>query len=241
MSKQLIKNSILGMIVLGLVYLFTACNKENVTTTSADTLTDQSIYSLEQRGNLGKHGCYDLVFPVSIKLTDGTVITAPNQDSLRAAIHRWHQTQNPSNDPQRPDFVYPIQVIAEDGSIINVASKEELLALKAACHKNHLDSLMHRDSLGHHNFPRHDTLCFTLVFPIQVKKSDGTTVTINSFADLKYQAKAEHGKGHGFPGPGHGGLKDLLQIVYPITIKYANGTTKTINSDAELKTAREGC
>lgn len=61
-----------------MMYGFVACNKDalSTSTTTLDALADQSLFNLEQRGNLGVHGCYDLVFPVSVKLEDGTVITA---------------------------------------------------------------------------------------------------------------------------------------------------------------------
>ncbi len=251
---KLLKNIGLLLVVLSSVYFFTACNKESVTSSVVDTLTDQTIYSLEARGNLGKHGCYDLVFPVSVKLTDGTIIMAPNADSLRSAIRRWHSTQNPSNRPQRPDFVFPIQVIAEDGSIMNVASEADLQVLRATCHKPFLDSLMHRDSLGHHDFPRHDTICFTFIFPLQVKKADGTTVTVKTKEELIALTKSEHAKGPGQGGPGggpgpfgpmgpggHHGIPNQLQIVFPVTVTKADGTKVEVKSETEWMALRKGC
>jgi hypothetical protein len=138
-----------------------------------------------------------------------------------------------------PTFIYPISVIAEDGSIIVVANETDLRALKEACHKSHLDSLCHRDSLDHKGFPRHDTICFSLVFPINVVKSDGTTVTVNSAADLKALSQTEHSKGHGHQG--HHGPKDQLNLVFPITVKKSDGTTIQVNTKEELKTLREQC
>lgn len=238
-SKFFFIASMAAFVILG----YTACQKDNTTSSDATTLdaqVNQTLTTLEQRGNLGAQGCYDLVFPVSIKLADGTVITAPSQDSLRHALKIYHQGHPGMDRPhQLPTFVYPVSVIAEDGSVIVVANETDLRALKEACHKNHLDSLCHRDSLDHKGFPRHDTLCFTLVFPINVLKADGTTVIINSAADLKALSETEHSQGHGHQG--HHGPKDQLNLVFPITVKKSDGSTQQINTKEELKTLREQC
>jgi hypothetical protein len=241
MNKHLIKNFIFGAMSFAMMYGFVACNKDalSTSTTTLDALADQSLFNLEQRGNLGVHGCYDLVFPVSVKLEDGTVITATSQDSLRNAFKAYHAAHEGLGRGHHPTFVLPIQVIAEDGSIIDVQSESELLALRMACHKNHLDSLCHRDSMDHKGFPRHDTLCFTIVFPIKVAKADGTVITINSFSELQTQTVNEHhmGGGHGMKH----GVKDQFQLVFPVTVKKADGTTTTVNSKEELGALRDQC
>lgn len=244
MNKQIFKTFSLALIAAISMYGFIACNKDNTVstddTTTLDAQVNQTLTTLEARGNLGPQGCYDLVFPVSIKLADGTVITAPSQDSLRHALKAYHKAHPGEDRPHTlPNFVYPVSVIAQDGSIIVVSTAADLQALKAACPKHHLDSICRRDSLDHKGFPRHDTICFTLVFPIKVTKTDGTIVTISSAADLKTLAQSEHGKGHGKDG--HHGPKDQLNIVFPITVKKADGSTQVVNTQAELKTLRESC
>lgn len=241
MNKLIFKNFFTATLAVITMYGFVACNKEDLTSTSLDAteaLTDESSYALEQRGNLGKHGCYDLVFPLSIKFSDGSVVNLTSQDSLRKAIKAWH-IANGSRKHERPDFVYPIQVIAEDGSIIDVADQAALMTLKAACRKDHLDSLHHRDSINHHGFPRHDTLCFTLVFPIQVTKEDGSVVSVDTQEELKSLTQGEHRKGRGH-GRKHG-LQNQLNLVFPVSVKKSDGSILTIGSKEALKALREGC
>ena len=242
MNKQLIKMFGIAFMAFITMYGFQACTKDEVSsdTTTVDALANETLFTLEQRGNLGKHGCYDLVFPVSIKLADGTIITATNQDSLHSALKQYHKNKPGQGRPKvRPNFVFPISVIAEDGSVIVVQNETELHELRKACHKDHLDSLHHKDSLDHKGFPRHDTLCFSLVFPLKVTKGDGTQVTVNTKEELKALAKTEHGQGRGH-GKKHG-VQNQLQLVFPIQVKKANGTTVTINTKEELKALREGC
>lgn len=239
MSKSIFKSLLLA--VIAGFFTLSACNTEDLGSNAmgdVDALTDESTYALEQRGNLGRHGCYDLVFPLSIVFSDGSKVEVTSQDSLRHAIRAWHLA-NGGTKREKPDFVYPIQVIAEDGSVIDVADKAALSALREACHKTHLDSLCRRDSLHHSGFPKHDTLCFTLVFPIQVTKADGTIITINNPEDLKVQAKDEHKRGRGH-GKKHG-LTNQFQLVFPVTVKKSDGSTITVNSKEELKALREGC
>lgn len=241
MNKLIFRNFSIVSLAIITMYGFVACNKDDLGTTTLDAteaLTDESSYALEQRGNLGKHGCYDLVFPLSIKFTDGTTVTVTSQDSLRGAIKAWH-VDHGGNRHEKPDFVYPIQVIAEDGSIIDVADQAALRTLKEACHKSTLDSLHRRDSLHHHGFPKHDTLCFTLVFPIRVTKADGTIVTINTQDELKTLTRGEHNKGRGH-GRKHG-LQNQLSLLFPVSVKKSDGTTVPVTSKEELKALREGC
>lgn len=241
MNKLNFRNLFIAGLAIISLYGFVGCNKEDLTTTTlndTEALTDESSFALEQRGNLGKHGCYDLVFPLSIKFSDGAVVQVTSQDSLRKAIKAWH-LKNGGTKHERPDFVYPIQVIAEDGSIIDVADQAALLTLKAACHKDHLDSLHRRDSLHHHGFPHHDTLCFTLVFPLQVTKEDGTKVTVNTQEELKSLTLGEHRKGRGH-GKKHG-LQNQLNLVFPVSVIKSDGSTISVGSKEALKALREGC
>lgn len=242
MNKLIFRNFFMmaGLAIIT-TFAFVACDKEGVNSTTLDAveaLTDESSFTLEQRGNLGKHGCYDLVFPLSIKFSDGLVVNVTSQDSLRKAIRAWHVSHGGSRH-ERPDFVYPVQVIAEDGSVIEVADQAALITLKKACRKNHLDSLHRRDSLHHQGFPRHDTLCFTLVFPVQVTREDGTLITINSREELKTLTQGEHRKGRGH-GHKHG-LRNQLNLVFPISVIKSDGTTISVASKEALKALREGC
>jgi len=77
MNKLIFRNVMIATLAMITMYGFVACNKEDVNNTAQDVteaLTDESSFALEQRGNLGKHGCYDLVFPLSIRFSDGSVV-----------------------------------------------------------------------------------------------------------------------------------------------------------------------
>lgn len=240
MNKQFFKSFILATMALISMYGFISCSKDNLnTSTTVDALANESVLALEQRGNLGKMGCYDLVFPVTIQFSDGTTKVITSQDSLHGGCKAWHEQNGGTVPHERPIFVFPIQVIAEDGSVITVTSPQDLQALKMACHKSGLDSLFHGDSLHHRGFPHPDTLCFTIVFPIQVKLVDGTLITINDLSEIKALANSEHshGRGHGMEH----GVPSQFQLVFPITVALADGASKIVNTADELKALRESC
>lgn len=239
MNKHFLKSISIAFSAMIFTLGFVACDKESLSTNDTTVnAVDETIYALEQRGNLGRHGCYDLIFPVTIKFTDGTTKTVTNQDSLRKAVKAWHLATG-TTKRDRPGFVYPIQITAEDGSLITVNTDAELADLKAACKKRGLDSLFHRDSLHHKGFPKHDSICFTFAFPISVKKADGTVITISNVTELKTVLHAEKkgGRGHGRK---HGVLHQL-EIVFPVTVTKADGSTAVINDKDALKALRESC
>lgn len=239
MNKHFLKSISIAICTMIFTFGFLACDKESLSTPdSILEAVDETMYALEQRGNLGKHGCYDLIFPVTVKFTDGTTKNVISQDSLKKAIKAWHMTTN-SKKREKPSFVFPIQVTAEDGALITVDSESELKDLKKACMKKGLDSLFHRDSVHHKGFPKHDSICFTFVFPISVKKADGSIVAVANTTELKTLLHAEKkvGRGH---GKQHG-LINQLQIVFPINVKKADGTTAIIQDKDALKLLRESC
>lgn len=239
MNKHFLKLISVASVAMIFTFGFISCDKESLSTgeTTLDAV-DETIYALEQRGNLGRHGCYDLIFPVTIKFSDGTTKTVTSQDSLRKAVKAWHLASGTSKR-ERPGFVFPIQVMAEDGAVITVESDTELAELKNACKKRGLDSLFHRDSLHHRGFPRHDSICFTFVFPISVKKADSSIVSVSNPTELKtlLQAERKGGRGHGRKH----GISNQLQIVFPVTVTKSDGTTAVLNDKTALKALRESC
>jgi len=56
----------------GLIF---SCNKSDELT--VDEAVDQALYSAQERGGLGRYGCYELVFSVTIALPDGTIAKPP--------------------------------------------------------------------------------------------------------------------------------------------------------------------
>jgi len=239
MNKHFFKSIPIALVAMVFTLGFIACDKESLSTNDTTlNAVDETMFALEQRGNLGRHGCYDLIFPVTIKFSNGNTKTVTSQDSLKKAVKAWHLSSG-TNKRERPGFVFPIQVTAEDGAVITVDSETELGELRSACKKRGLDSLFHRDSLHRKGFPKHDSICFTFVFPIYVKKADSTVVSVANSSELKILLHAERkgGRGHGRKH----GISNQLQIVFPVTVKKSDGNTAVLNDKSALKALRESC
>jgi hypothetical protein len=189
-------------------------------------LATETIGGLEIRSKSFEHGCFELIFPVNIKMPDGTIRIAVNQDSIKRLLHGYCMA---NNDLPKPELVFPVEIKAQDGTLIKVASLDELKLLKKECFRNFLDSLRHKER-GDRN---RDSLCFSLVFPIEVKKPDGTLVKVASKEELKMLIKNEARINHR--------KKNRIEIVFPVEVKLADGNTKILNSEDELKSLIRTC
>ncbi|MBK9257632.1 MAG: hypothetical protein IPM42_19405 [Saprospiraceae bacterium] len=92
----------------------------------------------ENNGPLGHNVrpkiCFKPVFPMSVRIPDGTVILIDeraDRRDLHEAIRNWRKN-NPGST-ERPTLVFPTNFRLEDGSIVTVNSREELKLLKESC------------------------------------------------------------------------------------------------------------
>ncbi len=230
---------LLAAAVFGVVALLPACKKSTDTTTAADA-TDQALYAVQDRGGLGKYGCYELVFPVSLTLPDGSTITATSYDDLRTQLekffgtpngmhHHGHILGNNGHDPNhpRPEFVFPITILNQAGEAIVVGSGSQLDSLRALC----AGSFDHHGWQGHGH---HGLTCFEIVFPVTVQFPDSTTAPAadqTTFHDLVKAWFQSHPNTPGHP-----------TFVFPITVRMkADSTLVTVNSKDEFHKLKEDC
>ncbi len=222
MKKFVFRSFAYAIVLTGLFYGIYSCTKVDVTQDDyMTTLVDDRIGGLESRSN---HGCFEIVFPINLLLPDGTAVIAENQDSLKKILRSFCMANE--NKP-RPEIVFPITIKAQDGTLLKVGSKAEFQALKDECFKNSLDSLRHKDD-------RHqgDTVCFTLLYPVQVRKPSGDTVTIHSKIELKALIKSSLNEKK---------QKGRFEFVFPLDVKLNDGSTLTLNSEDELKSLIRKC
>lgn len=215
---------------------FTACEKTDDLTT--EDAVDQSLFAVQDRGGLGKYGCYELVFPVTVTMPDGsTTITANSYDELRTGFRSFFEANggerprggraNRGNRPH-PTFQLPISVINEAGETIVVETEEALRQLRAECGGA---SFGNRGWQGH---GERGLSCFELVFPVTVQLPDGTTATAADGAALR-QLVFNWRKDN--PGS-----TDRPTLQFPISVKMkADGTIVTVSDKAALINLRKGC
>ncbi len=227
---------VIGFFLLPAVLLFsifTACNKTATTEDTAD-LIDETLYSVQDRGGLGKYGCYELVFPVEFTLPDNSVVTANSYDDIKAALKTYFQANggpghgNHLGFFKKFAFTYPISVIDEDGAVITVNSELELAALRAACGGGSFGNH------GHQGHGQHGLSCFTFNFPITISFPDGTTQAVANRLELKTAIRSWQAA--------NPATNVHPEIVFPITVTMtADNTVVTVNSKDELRQLKKDC
>lgn len=225
------------IVVLALIGFFTSCQKEDDAIT-VENFTTKSVDEINERSGLGRHGCLELVFPVSIQFADSSIVSVNSYQELRQAIRTWFEsTGNTPHHGVRPTLVFPYQVINEAGEIITVENQEQLAELLALCRPHHGGGPGGPGNGGGHGHGghggNHGDPCFTLVYPVTFQFSDSTQVTVNSSEELHAAVHAWKENNPNTPAK--------PEIVFPVTVTLRDGTQVVVNSAAELKAIKEDC
>lgn len=134
---------------------------------------------------------FELVYPVSFTMPDGSTITVDSKQDFRDQIKSWYEA-NP-NAEGKPRIVYPVDVILEAGEVMTINSEEEMRQLKKELREKNRRKL------------------FELVYPISFTMPDDTTITANDKLEMLSLIKAWYEA-----NPDSEGRPEL---VYPVSIR----------------------
>lgn len=206
----------LGFLSLGMVLMsIWACQKDESLTGTTSALSDDSIYALSANpGDESPNPCYKLVFPVKVKLADGSTVTVNSQEELDK-LHRRAST-NPR--PGRPQILFPYDVILRNGDQVTVNSPEDLAKILRACNKR-----------GNPDPGEHQ--CYVVLFPMTFALPDGSTVTVASKDELEAFLKRWQAAGN----------KERPKLSFPYNVKLKDGSELTISNEDDLKKLQELC
>ena len=161
--------------------------------------------------------CFNLVFPVTFDMTDGSTITVTSNDEDGwTEIKAWYEA-NPDSE-EKPALQYPVDIVYEkDETTVTINNDDEMRGAYRHC--------------GGRDDDR-DRACFALVYPVTFIMPDGSTITVadrEDWAELKawYEANPDS--------------EERPTLQYPVDITYRDGTTQTINNDEEMRIAKEDC
>ncbi|NOT37394.1 MAG: hypothetical protein HOP11_08460 [Saprospiraceae bacterium] len=221
------KNWILkGMALYAIVLIgFTSCQKDDSSSTEVENFVNNSVYQLQGDCGLGKLGCFELVFPVTISFPDGTSGTYASYEELGSALREWRKAHTKADG--RPEFVFPIDVLKKDGTTVTVTSKEELISLRKECPG--------RPGRGPGGHIGRGLACFELVYPVTLILPDNSEVTIAKKEDFRAAIKAWREA-----NPGKPTSRPHLKFPLTVTLK-EDGTTVTVNSKEELIALKDRC
>lgn len=171
---------------------------------------------------LGYIDCYDIVYPFTFVLEDGSHVTVQDESELDDIIF--------SNNPPE-DFVYPIELIDEDGEVHLVESEEDLEDLLDECEEEEEfdeEGIVYIFTLVSTDLDAPEVeACYNYVYPVSVMDDDGEVLSANSDDEL-FDLLEEN---------------DYLEdFVYPLSvIELETGETLTINDEEEAWELIEDC
>ena len=181
----------------------------------------------EMRGAYGRCGsgrdddrdreCFELVYPVTYLMPDGSMITVENDEDWDP-IKDWYDA-NP-NAEGRPELQYPVDLVLDDETF-TVNSAEEMGEIKRECWED--------EDEGRE--------CFALVYPVTFVMPDGSTITVETDDEAGWQEVKDW-----YDANPESDERPTLE--YPIDIVYetdAGDSTVTINNESEMEAAKDEC
>lgn len=210
----------ISFVVALAIFSLTSCEKEGVLSDEVvQNFVEESVEAVERSGNVGRTGCYEFVFPITVTFPDGASNSLDDYETLRATIKAWKEA-NPEAE-EKPSLAFPLEVVSQEGELITVEDAAALKTLKKACKRS-----------GKKDRNKGDR-CFKLVFPVSIVFPDGTTTEFADKAALKTAVRTWKSENPDAE------VKPML--AYPLTIELEDGTTVTIEDAAALMAQKESC
>lgn len=213
----------LFVLVLG----FASCTDNNeATEAEVESYVEETVFRMQESGNMGRFGCYELSFPITVTYPDGSVSEdIDSYEALKEVLKAWRAENGKTR--VRPVITLPFDLITEDGEIITVETVEQLRRLRMECRRNFFENNGPNGHDGRGKF------CFRLEYPISVLFPNGDTL---SFDDRKAMHLALRKWRKDNPN-----ADTRPVLVFPINVIMEDGTVVTVNSKEELKALKDGC
>ena len=227
----------------------TSCSSDDDSSLDLETVdnyVDQSVFAMQSERKIGRFGCYEMVFPITIEFPDASTTSVDDYEQLKETIKSWIQenAENldlPPRDSMRrrchrplngvdradlPSLVYPIEIITEDGETVSVASAEELKELRIACARDFFDG---RGKPCH----RRGFKCFKLVFPVTIEFPDESQFSAASKQALKTVLREWKSN--------NPDAEERPELVFPVNIEFKDGSTAEVASKEALAEIKDAC
>ena len=170
--------------------------------------------------------CFDIIFPITFEMPDGSIITIESDDEDQWSIIKSWYNENQDSD-EKPVMQYPVVIFLDDESI-TINDDDELKSAYGACYSE-------RRAGYHRNRNRN---CFELVYPITFIMPDSSSITVSLDNEEGWEMlKSWYDENSGYE-------EVMPEFQYPIQIIYETedgDSTADINSDAEMITAKSEC
>lgn len=162
--------------------------------------------------------CFEMVYPVSYDMPDGTVITGNNEEEIWTPMKVWHEAHPDSEE--KPELQYPVDLIFEDGTEKTIENNEEMAWAKKGC-KGKKDKDKYYES------------CLDLVYPASFDMPDNSVVTANNKEEMWTAIKAWY--------EANPTAEEKPALQYPVDVIFKDGNTATIDNEEEMILAKKNC
>ena len=175
--------------------------------------------------------CFDVEFPISVNLSDGSVVTISNEEELYEGIEEYYEMGEEDN---LPEINFPINIIfyyenengVESEDLVEIGDYEELEMYFEMCDDE--DDINDDEDENWSEFN-----CVDLVYPITIESPEGENLsfeneeTLNNYIESWYNNNSNSNQ------------EFELVFVFPLSIEYFSETTDQlqtliINSEEEL-------
>jgi hypothetical protein len=214
--------------VFAAMAIVVACNKSDEIT--ADEAVDSAVYSIQERGGMGRLGCFELMFPVTLSLPDGTTAEVDSYDEMTQTFRAFFAANGQLGGGRRPhpSFVFPVSVVSQDGELITLNNEEELRRLRLECGGGRFGQ---HDPRGH---ARRWLSCFEIAFPVSIEFPDGSTAQADDRQELQQLIRVWQ--------QSNPGVDERPKVAFPMTVKMTeDGTLVTVDNREELRRLKESC
>jgi hypothetical protein len=163
--------------------------------------------------------CIELVFPITVELSDGTIQEVEDEDALEAIY------ESITDDEGEPQFQFPITVLFDEVEL--TVSEEELDELEESCSESDEEDGGWFDILE-------EEACFDFVYPVFLTMPNGDVLSIEDgdfIGELVEEWYTEHPDANGEP-----------ELHYPLELVFDEiDLAYTANNEEELWGAFEYC
>ena len=175
--------------------------------------------------------CFELVYPVTYVLPDGSTIEISEEDEAGwESLKSWYD-ENPESD-ERPSLQYPVDIIFEfeesdESEILTINNEEEMMAAKEEC----------REIWGEEEWEKDE--CFELVYPVTYVLPDGSTIEISEEDEAGWESLKSW-----YDENPESDERPSLQYPVDIIFEFEESDESeilTINNEEEMMEVKEEC
>ena len=215
--------------LLNMIYIYFDQDGELLFDDEYDENNDGNYDVFEQWENFM---CFDVQFPISVNMPDGSQISIGNENELFEAVESYYDMNDEFEGSPEINFPFNIIFYYEDENgneaedIVGVESYEELEMYYEICEDGWDDD-------GWDDVDWFEIDCFDLIYPLTIVNPEGEVLTVDNennlheYIDQYYENCNSDNCGD-------------FNLYYPLTIEYYSETndqvqTLTINSEEELE------